>query len=136
MAIVYLSLGSNQGDRENFLRKAIEKLTSTDLTVDQCSSFIETNPVDCPHPQNKYLNCAVKITTTLPPEELLQHTQAIENSLGRTRPFTNAPRTIDIDILLYDDINIQTEQLTIPHPRMHKRAFVMKPLAELNSAFK
>lgn len=132
MARAYLSLGSNEGNREDFIAQAIVRLESADLTIDQCSSICETDPVDCPGPQNKYLNCVLKITTTLTPKKLLKHTQSVENTLGRKRPFLKAPRTIDIDILLYDDLKIKTKNLTIPHPRMYEREFVMKPFLELN----
>ena len=94
------------------------------------SSLIETEPAGGP-PQGKFLNAVIEIETSLKPLELLNVLQNIEQQLGRVRSIPNAPRTIDLDILLYDQINMQTPGLTIPHPRMFEREFVLKPLKEI-----
>lgn len=130
MAVVYLGLGSNLGDRLKNIQDAL-KLLSKDVVVERVSTIHETEPVGGP-PQEKYLNAAAKITTSLSAHQLLKLTQTIEQRLGRIRTVKNAPRTIDIDILTYDNEHIDDEQLTIPHPRMLEREFVMKPLSELD----
>ena len=130
MAIVYLALGSNLGDRQAYLRKAINALNHCRIVVRKVSSIIETDPVGGPT-QNKYLNAVIKIETFLSPEDLHQITQKIEHQMGRVRKILNGPRVIDIDILLYDDIKLITRNLIIPHPRMFERDFVMRPLREI-----
>ena len=130
MPIVYLALGSNLGNRQQYLQKAIEELKASGVDVRKVSTIIETAPVDSP-PQGKYLNAVLKAETSHTPEELLVHTQAVENKLGRIRKVFHGPRVIDIDILLYDDIKIISRRLIIPHPRMLEREFVMKPLQEI-----
>lgn len=130
MSMVYLGVGSNLGDRLENINKAISRLKENkDITVEKASSFIETEPVDASGP--KYLNGAIKITTDLPPKNLLTVLQNIEKELGRERPFKNAPRTIDLDILLYGDEAIDEPDLKIPHPKMFERDFVLKPLMEI-----
>ena len=131
MAIVYLALGSNLGNRQEYLRKAIEALKVGVVDVRKVSKIIETNPVGGPS-QGKYLNAVLKIQTNLSPEELHCLTQSIEHRLGRVREVVNGPRVIDIDILLYDDIKLVSRKLIIPHPRMFERDFVMKPLLEIS----
>ena len=133
MAVVYLGLGSNLGDRLKNIQDAL-KLLSDIVTVERISTIRETEPVGGP-PQGKYLNAVVKITTSLSAHQLLSLTQTIEQKLGRIRTVANAPRTIDIDILTYDKEHIDDAQLTIPHPRMLVRDFVMKPLSELDQEF-
>ena len=130
MATVYLALGSNMGDRPANIQKAIELLNSSKITVKKISSIIETEPAGGP-PQDKYLNGVIEVKTTLTPFELLKTAQSIEKKLGRKKTVRNAPRPIDIDILLYDQKKIQTPELTIPHPRMLNREFVMHPLSEI-----
>ena len=130
MATVYLALGSNMGDRPANIQKAIELLNSSKITVKKISSIIETEPAGGP-PQDKYLNGVIEVTTTLTPFELLKTAQSIEKKLGRKKTVCNAPRPIDIDILFYDQKKIQTPELTIPHPRMLNREFVMRPLSEI-----
>jgi len=95
------------------------------------SRIIETLPVSGPKDQNNFLNAALKITTTLSPRELLKQLKKIENSLGRVKTARFGPRCIDLDILLYADKVIKDKELTIPHPRLFKRDFVMRPLAEV-----
>lgn len=127
--IAYVSLGSNLGDRASFLHQAICALGNLG-TVSAVSSVYETEPVDYAD-QPWFLNCVVRLETTLGPEELLGETQKIEQQLGRVRDIPKGPRTMDIDVLLYDDKIIETDTLTIPHPRMHERRFVLVPLAEI-----
>ena len=128
--IVYLSLGSNLGDREANLRTAIAKLTEIGA-VAAVSSFYETEPVDVTG-QPWFLNCAVKLDTEKMPRQLIAAILAIEQSMGRQRkPQQKAPRTIDIDILLFGSSVIELPALTIPHPRLHERRFVLEPLGEI-----
>jgi 2-amino-4-hydroxy-6-hydroxymethyldihydropteridine diphosphokinase len=127
---VYLSLGSNVGDRETNLRAAIATLPLAGLQVQQVSSIYETEPVDY-LAQRWFLNCAVEAKTELSPQALLQALQAIESQIGSQKEFAKGPRRIDLDILLYGDETISTAGLQIPHPRMLLRRFVLTPLAEL-----
>ena len=134
---VYLSLGSNLGDREATLHEAINHLQQRAGEVLRTSSFLETEPWGFQSP-NRFLNAAVCLLTDLTPHQLLTVTQQIERDLGRTaktRSRAYADRPIDIDILLYDDIQLSTPELTIPHPLMHKRDFVMIPLKEVKAPY-
>lgn len=128
---VYLSLGSNIGNRQANLKRAIERLSSAGK-VEAISSFYETEPVEFTA-QPYFLNCAVALETEEMPEQLLEEILRMEEEQGRRRSATQpkGPRTLDIDILLFDDSVIQTPRLTIPHPRMHERGFVLEPLAEI-----
>lgn len=131
--IAYLSLGSNLGDRHATIQSAILLLDKQAGTVDRVSSAIETEPWGFKS-ANKFLNMCVRITTTLSPEQLLTTTKNIELQLGRTTKSVNGQyhdRPIDIDILTYDDLHINTPSLTLPHPHMHERDFVMIPLREI-----
>lgn len=131
--IAYLSLGSNIGDRHATMQSAILLLDSQAGTVDRVSSAIETEPWGF-ESANKFLNMCVRITSTLSPEQLLATTKDIELQLGRTTKSVNGQyhdRPIDIDILTYDDLHINTPSLTLPHPHMHERDFVMIPLREI-----
>lgn len=131
--IAYLSLGSNLGDRHATMQQAILLLGSKAGIVDRVSSAIETEPWGF-ESANKFLNMCVRITTTLSPEQLLVTTKDIELQLGRTTKSVNGQyhdRPIDIDILTYDDLHINTPSLTLPHPHMHERDFVMIPLREI-----
>lgn len=131
--IAYLSLGSNLGDRHATMQSAILLLGKQAGTVDRVSSAIETEPWGF-ESANKFLNMCVRITTTLSPEQLLTTTKDIEQQLGRTIKSVNGQyhdRPIDIDILTYDDLHINTPSLTLPHPHMHERDFVMIPLREI-----
>ena len=129
MATVYLGLGSNLGDREKNIQDAVSLLKDF-ITVEKFSTIIETEPVGFLE-QGKFLNAVLKGTTQLSAFDLLAETKSIENKLGRVRTLRNGPRTIDIDILLYDYEKISTPQLTIPHPQMWERDFVMGPLKEI-----
>ncbi|WP_456265934.1 MULTISPECIES: 2-amino-4-hydroxy-6-hydroxymethyldihydropteridine diphosphokinase [unclassified Bacillus (in: firmicutes)] len=127
----YIALGSNIGKKETYLKEAIKKLHEhPEVQVELISSIYETAPVGYEN-QDDFLNMAVKITTSLRPEELLSLTQKIENELGRTREVRWGPRTADLDILLYNRENIETEQLVVPHPRMYERLFVLVPMSEI-----
>lgn len=127
----YLSLGSNMGDRMDLLQKAVRLLHEHEAVgVEAVSSIYETDPVGLID-QPAFLNIVVEITTSLTPEGLLQICREIEESLDRVRVIRWGPRTIDLDILLYNHDNIETETLTVPHPRMQERAFVLVPLAEI-----
>ena len=131
--IAYLSLGSNLGDRHATMQSAILLLDSQAGSVDCVSSAIETEPWGFKS-ANKFLNMCVRITTTLSPEQLLTTTKNIELQLGRTTKSVNGQyhdRPIDIDILTYDDLHINPPSLTLPHPHMHERDFVMIPLREI-----
>lgn len=131
MADVYLSLGGNIGDVEQNLIKALNSLNSNDACkVLSVSSIYKTNPVGILD-QPDFLNISVKLYTKLPPLELLYICKQIENELGRTREIKWGPRIIDIDILIYDNQIVNSEELTIPHPYLMDRAFVLIPLAEI-----
>ena len=129
---VYLSLGSNLGDREANLTSAIEKLGALG-TVLHVSSLYETEPVEVTQTQPWFLNCAVALETEKMPKQLLSATQDIEREMGRRRMTnsTKGPRPIDIDILLFGNSIVDTPQLVIPHPNLHTRRFVLEPLAEI-----
>ena len=130
---VYLSLGSNLGDREATMRSAIEMLNERAGTVDRQSSFIETEPWGF-ESANRFLNMCVRLLTALQPAELLEATKLIERELGRTQKSVDGQyhdRPIDIDILMYDDLQLSTPDLTLPHPHMQERDFVMLPLREI-----
>lgn len=130
MAVAYIALGSNLGDRACYIKSAVAALQEKGASVLKRSTVIETDPVGG-SPQDKFLNAVVKIETRLSPGELLSTCQAIERQLGRVRSVPNGPRTIDLDILLYDHRVIDTPQLKIPHPCMFERAFVLDPLKEI-----
>ncbi|WP_459503803.1 2-amino-4-hydroxy-6-hydroxymethyldihydropteridine diphosphokinase [Bacillus sp. C1] len=134
--IAYVALGSNIGDRYAYLLGAIELLKQNPyIQVEAVSSVYETDPVGYTD-QNRFLNLVIKISTNLMPQELLEITQRVENDLGRKRKFRWGPRTIDLDILLYNQENIEAENLIVPHPRMFERAFVIVPLLEINPDIK
>ena len=133
MATVYLGLGTNIGNKKENLTRAIEALSLALGHYTALSSFIETAPWGF-ESDNTFLNCAVAFETVLLPEELLDTTERIERELGRTAKSTGGTyhdRVIDIDILLYGNETIDTPRLTIPHPLMHLRDFVLEPLAEI-----
>jgi GTP cyclohydrolase-4 len=125
----YLGLGSNLGDRKYNLARALELLMNY-LVVEQVSSVYETEPVGYKE-QPLFLNIVCRISTELSPEKLLRLAKKIEAELGRKPSFPNAPRTIDIDILFYGNEVIKDKKLTVPHPRLTERAFVLVPLAEI-----
>ncbi|MBX6754628.1 MAG: 2-amino-4-hydroxy-6-hydroxymethyldihydropteridine diphosphokinase [Thermorudis peleae] len=132
MARVFISLGSNLGDRAAFLRLAVRGMRGIGNVV-AVSSLYETTPVGYLD-QPDFLNAVVALETTLPPQAVLAALRVLEDAAGRQRPFPNAPRTLDLDLVLYDEVVMQTPELTLPHPRFHERAFVLVPLAELAPA--
>jgi 2-amino-4-hydroxy-6-hydroxymethyldihydropteridine diphosphokinase len=130
LQIIYLSLGSNVGDRADNLRHAIAVLEDAGVRVRQVSSIYETEPVDL-REQPWFLNCVVQAETKLPPMELLKKLRRIETLLGSKKDVPKGPRLIDLDILLYGDESVNTPELRVPHPRMHLRRFVLVPLTEI-----
>jgi 2-amino-4-hydroxy-6-hydroxymethyldihydropteridine diphosphokinase len=128
----YIALGSNLGDRQANLEEAVGRLAAArGVTVVRRSATYETAPVGGPAGQGPYLNAAIEVTTSLSPSQLLALCQAIEAGLGRVRGDKDGPRTIDLDILLYGEQRVAEPRLTIPHPRLHERLFVLEPLAEI-----
>ena len=131
--IAYLGLGSNLDDRLANLQRAVELLAAQPgLKVVRSSRVYETDPVGGP-PQSDYLNAVVEVDTGLSPHELLDACMEIERHLGRVRDERWDPRTIDVDVLTYDEEEIDDPDLTVPHPRMHERGFVLIPLTELGA---
>jgi 2-amino-4-hydroxy-6-hydroxymethyldihydropteridine diphosphokinase len=128
--VVYLSVGSNLGDREGNLRTAIEKLKGIGNPI-AVSSFYETEPVEVSGAQPWFLNCAVKLDTEKMPRQLIASILALEQDMGRQRKQQKGPRIIDLDILLFGSSIIEIPSLTIPHPKLHQRRFVLEPLAEI-----
>lgn len=131
MSKVYLSLGSNMGERKVYLEQAVRALSQLDNTeliavspIYETAAWGNTN-------QDDFLNLCCLLETTFSPEDLLEQTQAIESRLGRVRHEHWGPRTIDIDLLLYDDQTLKSAQLTLPHPYMRQRAFVLQPLLDI-----
>ena len=131
MSLVFLSLGSNLGDRLENLKSAVEKLRCR-LSFVSCSSVWETAPVDCPVGSSAFLNAVCSFECTMEPVELLRFAKEIEKTLGRKEKLVlNEPRPIDVDILSFGNVETNSEELTIPHPRMKERLFVLAPLREI-----
>jgi len=131
--VAYVGIGSNMGDREKNILSAIEKIginVSKETLITKVSNIYETSPVGFSD-QGDFLNCAIQIKTLLKPEELLVELLKIEEELKRKRTIKWGPRTIDLDVLLFDDEILSTENLIVPHPRMHERLFVLQPLCDL-----
>ncbi len=128
-----ISLGSNLGDRLAKLQGAVDSLADTpDVWVTAVSSVYETEPVDAPEGSESFLNAVVLIDTTLSAQVLLERAQAIENAFARERgEVRNAPRTLDVDLIVVGDRRSETAELTLPHPRAHERAFVLLPWSEV-----
>jgi len=132
--IVHIGLGSSLVDRARTLMDALKTLDSSErIVVRKLSQMIQTEPVGGPEGQGKYLNAAAELAIAMGPRELLAALQQIERSLGRRRDSEQrwGPRTCDLDILLMGELVMETERLTVPHPRMHERLFVLKPLAQI-----
>ncbi len=128
---VYLALGSNLEQPIEQIRQAVNHIAELPgITITGRSSLYRSQPVGF-DAQPDFINAVVCVSTPIPPEDLLYSLLSIEQQLGRTRQFRNAPRTIDIDILLYNQIMHNSPQLILPHPRMHERAFVLRPLLEI-----
>ncbi|MDQ1408792.1 MAG: 2-amino-4-hydroxy-6-hydroxymethyldihydropteridine diphosphokinase [Acidobacteriaceae bacterium] len=128
--VVFLSLGSNVGDRENNLRAAIAALHEVGVKAKKVSSIYATEPVDLLE-QRWFLNCVVEGETTAPPAELLKALRELERRMGSKKLVARGPRLIDLDILVYGQQTIDSPELQVPHPRMHLRRFVLAPLAEI-----
>lgn len=143
MVTAYVALGANLGDAAGALKQAVKAIDALPLTrVKRASCIYKTAPLDDqPHAAvqalalgEDYLNAVVEVETSLPAPELLDSLQQLEQFAGRKRPFRNAPRTLDLDLLLYGSASINSPRLTVPHPRMIERAFVLVPLAEIAPA--
>jgi 2-amino-4-hydroxy-6-hydroxymethyldihydropteridine diphosphokinase len=132
MARAYLGVGANLGDREGTIRRALDLLGgSPGVEVVAVSTLRETDPIGYVD-QPRFLNGAAELETTLPPRKLLEQLLAVERQLGRERTGPRfGPRTIDLDLLLYDELVLDEPGLTLPHPRLHERRFALEPLAEL-----
>jgi len=132
--LTYLGLGTNLGDREGNLRTALEELDSLPtMERGRTSSIYETAPVGVTE-QPDFLNLVVSVRTPLSPHELLDVLQRVENKMGRVRTVRWGPRVIDLDLLLYGESVVETPELTVPHPRLQERSFVLMPLAEIAPA--
>ena len=144
MVLAYIALGANMGDAAATLAWAVQNLSILPATqAGRVSSLYRTAPLDTdddskgqlaadrPAAGDDYLNAVLEIQTALSPLDLLDHLQRLEQLAGRKRPYRNAPRTLDLDLLMYGEARIDTERLTVPHPRMGQRAFVLVPLAEI-----
>ncbi len=128
----FIALGSNLGQREKYIAAALNALETTkEVEVGKISSLYETDPVGGPPQQQEYINAVAIVNTTLTPARLLKVLQRIEGSLERKRTVKYGPRTIDLDILAFDDEIVSEADLMIPHPMMHERRFVMEPLNEI-----
>ena len=131
MTTAFVGIGSNLGDREGHLRKALELLAAEDgIEIVAVSTLRETEPVG-PVEQGPFLNGAVEVETEMPPQKLLERLLDVEQRLGRVRRERFGPRTIDLDLLVYGDEVVEEPGLTVPHPRLHERRFALEPLAEL-----
>ena len=131
MTLAYVGLGANIGEPRRQLRTALQELNSLPKTRMTATSGLYRSAALGYLDQPEFLNAVVELDTELSPDALLDNLQEIETAHGRERPFAGAPRTLDLDLLLYGDAALATPRLTVPHPRMHERAFVLKPLAEI-----
>ena len=132
MPKAYIGLGSNLGNKEKNLLTAIDLIAKKNK-INKISNFYKTEPVGY-QDQDWFLNGAIEIETDLSPQELLNSLQTIEKKLKRKKTIKNGPRTIDLDIIIYDDLEINTPDLIIPHPRWQDREFVIKPLKDITSS--
>jgi 2-amino-4-hydroxy-6-hydroxymethyldihydropteridine diphosphokinase len=130
LKLVYIALGSNLGDRVDFLRQARDQIAAPDLRMLRASSIYETAPRDV-QDQPWFLNQVIECETDLFPRQLLTRLKKIERAMGRKRTIAKGPREIDIDILLFGDTVVKAPELEVPHPRLAERRFVLEPLAEL-----
>jgi 2-amino-4-hydroxy-6-hydroxymethyldihydropteridine diphosphokinase len=135
MVTAYVALGANLGDAVAAIKRAVASISALPLcSVKKTSSLYKTTPLETlpGHAQgDDYINAVVEIETKLPAPTLLQHLQQVEQAAGRERSYPNAPRTLDLDLLLYGSASIDSANLVVPHPRMWQRAFVLVPLAEI-----
>lgn len=136
MAIAYIGLGTNLGDRQRNLKRAVDLLSCDRTVVKSLSGVYETDPWGFDS-ENRFLNMAACLETEISPEELLQDLLSVENSMGRIRKGKGyRSRIIDIDLLFYDNLVVESAHLTLPHPLLHKRYFVLKPLSDIAPALK
>ena len=133
MNLVYLSIGTNLGNKIENLKNAISRLSSI-VTINSISSVYETEPLNV-QKQDNFLNIAIEVQTNFPPLELIEKLKKIESEMGRVLSELNKPRIIDIDIIFYNSIILDEVRIQVPHPRAHKRAFVIFPIMDLNPAF-
>jgi 2-amino-4-hydroxy-6-hydroxymethyldihydropteridine diphosphokinase len=133
MSLVYLGLGSNVGDKKGQIAQALDRIAKI-CTVKRVSPFYLTEPVGFKD-QDWFLNCVAEVETEKDPKKLLSSLQSIEKKMGKAKTRTEGPRTIDIDILFYDDQVVNQKNLVIPHPRLHERLFVLQPMMDLNPGF-
>jgi 2-amino-4-hydroxy-6-hydroxymethyldihydropteridine diphosphokinase len=130
---VFIGLGSNLHQPARQLRRALDELSGVTRTrLVAASGFYRSAPLGCPEPQPDYVNAVAELETALPPEALLHELRAIETRHGRRPGYRNAPRVLDLDVLLFDQKQVSNAILTLPHPRMCERAFVLAPLVELH----
>ncbi len=132
-SVAFISMGSNLGDKMGNCRRGLEMLSgNSDIDIVETSRYYQTEPVDY-EDQDWFVNAVVKVRTDLGPFALLKELLAIENALGRRRESVPrfGPRIIDLDLILYDGLRIETEELVVPHPRMHKRRFVLEPICDI-----
>ncbi|MGA3215501.1 MAG: 2-amino-4-hydroxy-6-hydroxymethyldihydropteridine diphosphokinase [Acidimicrobiales bacterium] len=127
---VFVALGSNMGDRMGYLEAAVQGLRAVACAL-EVSPVYETAPLGGPPGQERFLNCVVRLETDLEPRQLLEVARGLEARAGRVRTVSNGPRTLDVDILLVDDLQISEPDLVVPHPRMEERGFVLAPLEDL-----
>lgn len=132
MATVTLGLGANLGDRLEALREAVARLDASGMRIVASSRVWETDPVGGPPGQPPFLNAVVRVETELAPMEVLAAARGVESGMGRTREVRWGPRTIDVDVLLIDDLVLDDPDLTVPHPRLAERAFVVLPLLDID----
>ena len=132
--IAYIAIGSNLGDKLSNCKKGIEALEFCGVKVSACSRFYKTAPVDYTD-QDWFINAVIRIDTNLQPIELLKLLKAIEKQLGRVETVRFGPRVLDMDIIFYDDLVFEKDALIIPHPRMHKRGFVLRPICDIEPDF-
>ena len=131
MALAFIGLGGNIGDAKQLIKDAIVCLAQRpELRVKTRSCMYKSAPVNASG--NDFINAVISIETDIQPKELLAICHQVENEFGRDRPFVNAPRTLDLDLLIYDEVQIDDDHLTIPHPRLTERAFVLLPLLEIS----
>ena len=131
-SLAWVALGGNLGDARQSVQQALQALDALPQTrLEAASSLYRTAPVDASGPD--FINAVARLRTSLAPLALLQALQGLEQQAGRERPYRNAPRTLDLDVLLYSGVSQQTPELELPHPRMLQRAFVLVPLAEIDA---
>jgi len=130
---MFLGLGSNMGDRKRYLELAVKVLKGLDPDL-RVSPVYESAPLGGPGPQDRYLNCVVRLETDLTARQVLEVAHGLEELAGRVRTVRNGPRTLDVDILLVGDLEVREPDLIVPHPRMNERGFVLAPLEDLDAS--